>query len=175
MIDIFIVAFSFVGTIAYALIQVIFVRYVDDHHRLMFSFWLQMFISFLLVLSLIAMRMLDVMTPQTVVIVAVASQAIFHGVVTLYLFTVFRVFNESLTIRLLAYIANAGRDGRSAAEISCAFRPRAIVKQHLDRCVSMRLLRRDGVVYIKPFAMRGCVLFLWIDRCVKMFFSPIEK
>lgn len=175
MIDIFIVVFSFIGSVAYVLIHCIFVRYVDACNQLMFSFRLQMFIGFLLVLSLITMVTLNVMISQTAIIVAVASQVIFHGIVMLYLFMVFRVFDQSLTIRLLAFIANGGRDGRSKAEISRAFRPRRIVKQYLDRCSSILLLRHEEQVYRTQCGTRACGIFLLIDRCMKIFFSPVEQ
>ncbi|MCX8009359.1 MAG: hypothetical protein N3A54_06735 [Patescibacteria group bacterium] len=147
MTDIFIICMSGISFLTYMIIQAIFGRFCRPFDRLGFLLRLQVFMGCLLAGSLSMTMVLSVITPSTFVLVLVCSQAIFHGLVIVYIVSIFSYLDSSITVKLFFLIIQRGKHGIKKKELMKMYSTRDIVKRKLDRLVAIGVLKNNQDTY----------------------------
>jgi hypothetical protein len=165
MIDIFTVIFSLLAFGCYLLLQFFFLRSFSSDERIGFLFRLQILVGIFLGGSQLIMWWLNVITMQTFFIVFPVSEFIFHGLVFIYILTVFSYIESSITIKLFAIIGGHEPEGLTRKELEHIYSKDYIVKRRLKRFLAMRVVERDHLMFtlskkMNSFALRDRIVSL---------------
>lgn len=175
MIDIFIVCLSFTGFISYILLQMLFLRVFPKFERLGFLFRLDILISVLIAGSVTFMFFLKVIQLTTYIIILIFSQLIYHGLVGIFMLTVFSYIESSVTLRLLSLIAKNGKDGITRNQIHMLYSKEMIISKRIQWFLSTKVIEKNGFAYVSK---KGITMFHMRERVVQLmnqWFPPPDE
>jgi len=165
MIDLFTVIFSLLAFGCYLILQFLFLRSFPSDERVGFLFRLQILVGIFLGGSQLIMWWLNVITMQTFLIVFPVSEFIFHGLVFIYILTVFSYIESSITIKLFAIIGEHERSGLTRKDLERIYSKDYIVKRRLKRFLAMHVVEREHMMFtlskrLNSFALRDRIVSL---------------